>query len=223
MESIVKVGGSLVARAPESLRELCQVLSRLVGEFDFLVVPGGGKFADIVREFDREYSLSGETSHKMAILAMDQYATLLADLISNSRAIDSLEKAEKVLSDGFVPILLPASLLFSEDPVEHSWDFTSDSIAAWIAGTSNAEKLILITDVDGIFPQDPKKHLKEGPLSEVSVKTLSKATEKTCVDKGLSEILPKTNLECYVVNGKRPSRVRRILEEKETICTKITI
>ncbi|KXB02289.1 hypothetical protein AKJ43_02085 [candidate division MSBL1 archaeon SCGC-AAA261D19] len=222
MESIIKVGGSL-ARDPKSLRALCPVLSELAGEHNFLIVPGGGKFADTVREFDREYCLSAETSHKMAVLSMDQYAMLLADLISNSRTVYSLEEAEVFLSEGGVPILLPSRSMFTEDPLDHSWDFTSDSIAAWIAGSSNAERLILVTDVDGVFSQDQKGGLGGELVPRISVYDLLKEGVETCVDMGLPKILPKIQSKCYVVNGKHPSRIRKILEEKKTVCTRITV
>ena len=44
-------------------------------------MPGGGPFADAVREFDRVERLSADAAHWMAILAMDQYAHVLAERI----------------------------------------------------------------------------------------------------------------------------------------------
>ena len=46
-----------------------------------VVVPGGGPFADAVRDFDRSLGLSPHTAHWMALLAMDQYGHVLADRI----------------------------------------------------------------------------------------------------------------------------------------------
>jgi aspartokinase-like uncharacterized kinase len=41
-------------------------------------------------------------------------------------------------------VLAPYAWLRREDPVPHSWDVTSDSIAAWVAGAIGAERLVLV-------------------------------------------------------------------------------
>jgi len=43
-----------------------------------------------------------------------------------------------------VPVLRPSRWLRDADPLPHSWDVTSDSIAAWIAGQVGARQLILV-------------------------------------------------------------------------------
>src|SRR5262249_62419732 len=45
---------------------------------------------------------------------------------------------------GLVPILAPSRWLREADPLPHSWDVTSDSIAAWIASRVGARRLVLI-------------------------------------------------------------------------------
>ena len=37
----------------------------------------------------------------------------------------------------------------ASDPLPHSWDITSDSIAAYIAGVLDARELILVKPIDG--------------------------------------------------------------------------
>ena len=91
MEAVLKVGGSL-AETPESLTRLCQELSVLAKAHKIVVVPGGGKFADTVREFDKTYGLSDVAAHKMAIYAMDQYGLFLSDKIPNSIVTYALEE-----------------------------------------------------------------------------------------------------------------------------------
>ena len=45
---------------------------------------------------------------------------------------------------GAVPVLAPAAWLRARDPLPHSWDVTSDSIAAWFAGELQASRLLLV-------------------------------------------------------------------------------
>jgi hypothetical protein len=220
MDAVLKVGGSL-ADHPASLRKLCKELASLAENYRLLIVPGGGKFADNVREFDKAYMLSNTVSHRMAVLAMDQYGLLLSDITPNSYVVDSLEQTKKTPRKR-LPILLPSRHILSEEPLEHSWDITSDSIAAYIAGVIHAKKLVLITDVDGIFSKDPKKNKNAKFIPKIHAKTLLKWNKRTSVDKTLPKILLETKLNSFVVNGRYPQRVKAILNGKESVYTHIT-
>jgi probable H4MPT-linked C1 transfer pathway protein len=143
IHTVVKVGGALLGR-PGALDIVVPVLSRVAvrGE-PVLVVPGGGPFADTVRRIDTEIGLSDHASHWMAILALDQYAELLASRIPRSRVVRSAGEATSALAAGELPILAPSDWLRRADPLPHSWDVTSDSIAAWVAGQVGAEHLVV--------------------------------------------------------------------------------
>ena len=222
MEAIIKIGGSL-AEDPESLKTLCQELSVLAKIHRILITPGGGKFADIVREFDQTFSLSDIIAHRMAILAMDQFGLFLSNITPSSCVSYALEKAERLSASGTLPILLPSRLMFCKDPLEHSWDATSDSIAAYIAGVLHAKKLILVTDVDGIFTSDPKEDLNARLIEKLSANELLGWNKRTSVDKLLPKMLLTIRLDCYVVNGKYPERIKAILDNEKTLCTRIVV
>jgi aspartokinase-like uncharacterized kinase len=158
----------------------------------------------------------------MAILAMDQYGLLLSDIRPNSYLLSSLKEINNA-ARGMLPILLPSAFMFREDPLEHSWDVTSDTIAAYVAGLLHAEKLILVTDVDGIFCEDPKKNLGATLIDELPAKRLLGWGKQTSVDKALPKILLQTKIDCYVVSGRHPKRIKQILEDMKTICTHVTV
>ena len=220
MVEVIKVGGSL-AEDSANLITLCQELGALAKSYRMLVVPGGGKFADVVREFYHNFDLSDTVAHKMAILSMDQFGLFLSSITPNSQATHVLEEARSLSSARILPIILPSKLMFQKDPLEHSWDVTSDSIAAYIAGLLLAKKLILVTDVDGIFTEDPKKNPNARMIEKLSVNELLDWNKRTSVDKFLPRMLLKTRLDCYVVNGKHPERIKAILKGEKTICTQI--
>jgi type VI secretion system protein ImpG len=46
-----------------------------------------------------------------------------------------------------LPIVAPYHWLRAVDPLPHSWDVTSDSIAAWVAGAVGAQRLLLVKPV----------------------------------------------------------------------------
>ena len=220
MDAVIKVGGSL-AEDPEGLRALCSKLSELAKKYAIIVVPGGGRFADAVRDFDQLFTLSQVIAHRMAILGMDQFGLLLTDITPNSCAVHRLESAKRLSEAKRVPIFLPSSLMFQEDPLENSWDVTSDSIATLVAIQLRVAKVLLVTDVDGIFTKDPKKHTNAELIPMFPAEKLLKLTSRTSVDKFLPKVLSKAQIDCYVVNGKYPERLEAILAGQETVCTRI--
>lgn len=217
MEAVLKVGGSLIEH-PSELKALCKTLSSLAKTHKISVVPGGGVFADMVRKVDEEWKLSETIAHKMAVLAMDQYGLFLSDITPNSQVCYCLEDV-KSARRGSLPIILPSRYIFCEDPLEHSWDVTSDSIAAYMAGVLKAEKLVLVTDVDGIYEDNPRKNPDAKLVKQLTAKQLLSWNKRTSVDKALPNLLIKFKLNCYVVNGMHPERVCAILANRKSVYT----
>src|SRR4051794_21155221 len=141
--TVIKVGGGL-SRLPGALEQVCSALQALSQLHPMLLVPGGGPFADAVRAFEGRTTLSPATSHWMAILAMNQYAYVLADRISAGVIVEEIGEIREVLSAGKIPIIAPARWMRSADVLPHSWEVTSDSIAAVVAGALGAGRLVLI-------------------------------------------------------------------------------
>lgn len=218
MDAILKIGGSL-SKDIVSLKNLCKEIGDLAKKHQILIVPGGGEFADAVRSLDRKYKFSDSIAHKIAILAMDQYGFFLSELIPKSYVTYTFNEKNR----GLLPLFLPSQFLFQNDLLEHSWDITSDSIAAFIANRLKVKKLILVKDVDGIFSKNPKEESNSKFIEELSAKELMHWKHETCVDKNLSKILLESKLDCYIVSGKHPKRIKFILEKKKSICTHLLV
>jgi aspartokinase-like uncharacterized kinase len=218
VDAVIKIGGSL-AEEPKTLRKLCLKLNELAKKYDVIFVPGGGRFADVVRIFDRRYTLSNRVSHKMAILAMDQFGLLLSDIMPDSDVFRQLENAKAKSKTNDAPIFLPSTLMFEQNPLENSWDVTSDSIAAYVAAQVNAKKLILVTNVDGVFTIDPRKNLDAKLIESLTISQLSMFKDRTSVDSNLHKMLLSARFKCYIVNGQFPERIEAILRGIKTTCT----
>ena len=143
MDVVCKIGGGLLAH-PGSLDEVLTAVARAAHGCRVLVLPGGGPFADAVRRVDADVRLSDEASHWMAVLAMDQYAQLLAERLPCGALVRSVGEIRAALGGGRVPVLAPSAWLREADPLPHSWDVTADSIAAWVAGAVGARRLVLV-------------------------------------------------------------------------------
>ena len=218
--TVVKVGGSIAAY-PEKLRALCAKLSEVSKRHGLVVVPGGGEFADVVRCMDERFSLSCVASHRMAILGMDQYGLLLSDLMANSVLVSKLEEIKYFLDSNRLPVFLPSNLMLREDPLENTWDVTSDSITIYIANRLQVCKVLLVTDVDGIYTDDPKKNPEAKLIKQLSANELLAMNKRTSVDKALPKLLSKMPIDCFVVNGLFPERVEAVLDGKDAVCTLI--
>ena len=213
IDLVIKVGGSLGHW--HGVGSLLDSIARWRDRTTVLVVPGGGPFADLVRLAHRQWQLTESAAHRLAILAMDQYGLLLCGVASRALPVDSLSSAGAVLRSGRLPIFLPSRTLFRRDPFSHSWNVTSDSIAAYIAGLARADALVLLKDVDGIFAQDPKINLAAPFLPHVARSRLGRYR---CVDREFAKWVRGIG-SCWIVNGTRPDRVKEWLERGETAGT----
>jgi 5-(aminomethyl)-3-furanmethanol phosphate kinase len=145
---VIKLGGSLAA-IPGALDSACAAVSDLARRHRVVVVPGGGPFADAVREFDRREGLGDDAAHWMAILAMDQYAHVLAQRIDRAVLVEEPGGIGAAVGAGRPAVLAPYRWMRSADVLPHSWDATSDSVAAFIAGALDAARLVLVKPGDG--------------------------------------------------------------------------
>jgi aspartokinase-like uncharacterized kinase len=182
---VLKLGGSLIKSAKVLMSALFD-LSK--GGYSFLVIPGGGPMADVVRALYEKGLLSDEAAHWMAILAMEQYAYLLAD------DTGAILTAEISRSEG-LKVLLPYRALLEDDVgLEHSWNYTSDSVAALIASRLDA-KFIKATNVDGI--------IIDGKVAG-EIYAISLMETKTCLDQGSIKLLKGRS--CWILNGSDPKK-----------------
>ena len=111
--SVVKIGGALT-QVPAELDRVCRAVSSAAAHHRLLVVPGGGPFADAVRSVQVNLSLSNDAAHWMAILAMDQYALLLAERIEGGVLLDEPGAVAGTVIPGRAAILAPYLLTMRE-------------------------------------------------------------------------------------------------------------
>ena len=148
VETIIKVGGGLLSRAG-AFELVTGALASFGKGRRLLVIPGGGPFAEAVRELVRRVKVGDEAAHWMAVLGMDQYAHALTERTAGSVLVEQLPEIYAALDAGLVPVLAPYRWLRAADPLPHSWNATSDSVAAWVAGAVNAKRIVLIKPAKG--------------------------------------------------------------------------
>ena len=210
MKVIIKLGGSLLAQGRDILHFLSDYAERKA--LCFIIVPGGGPFVEVIKELSERKSISDNAAHWMAILAMHQYGFFLAD---GEVSIPLVESVEELSNAGHICIVLPYNMLKADDSLPHTWDVTSDTIAAFIAHKVGETRFIKVTDVDGILAEDGSL------IKEISAQELIEKGIKGCVDAELPKFLMRNNMSCVIVNGNFPERIIEVIEGRETICTSI--
>jgi len=84
------------------------------------------------------------------------------------------------------------------DPLPHTWDVTSDTIAAWVAGTLGSE-LLLLKSVDGIRI--------DGILQEA----ITEPVASDVVDPCFIPYILDNRIKVKVLNGTQPELLERYL------------
>lgn len=212
-DALLKIGGSLIEHP--GLRQLAAAWSELAQSYRLLVLPGGGPFADAVRAADKRFQLGDSTAHWMAILAMDQYAYLLAALCPEAVLGQELEALASASAKGRLSILAPSRLLQHRDPLPHRWEVTSDSIAAWLAAETGIQRLVLLKSVPGLSILEPDK--TERLVKNASPQALSEAG---LVDAYFARTLSLATT-CWLIDGRRPERLSQLLAEGQTIGSQV--
>jgi aspartokinase-like uncharacterized kinase len=142
--TVVKLGGSFAFSA--DLRPWIAAIAGCTGRA--VIVPGGGSFAGIVRTAQTQMGFDDLAAHRMALLAMEQYGCAIKSLHDALSLADSLDSIRRCLADDHVPVWLPTKMALDAAEIPQSWDVTSDSLAAWLAGKIGAERLLLVKHIE---------------------------------------------------------------------------
>lgn len=178
---MVKLGGSLTNKIPEIVAIL-----RDSGQ-DLLIVPGGGAAADAIRA----KNLDDDAAHWLAIDAMEETGHLIESCGVPGTNVLQLPQGMEVL--------FPASLLRRYDPLPHSWDVTSDTIAAWVTKSIGCD-LVILKSVDGI---------RQGG---VVMRRLQQPVECDEVDPCFLPYIFKNGIHAEIINAKDPHVLRKYIE-----------
>jgi 5-(aminomethyl)-3-furanmethanol phosphate kinase len=178
---IVKLGGSLY-NTPE-LGYWLKILDESARQQPIIIVPGGGPFADQVRNAQRLHHFDDSHAHYMAILAMAQFGLLIKSIAPSCQLF--YFPADKPPPKRGLSVWLPNESLLSPVELMHSWDITSDSLALWLANKLNAEQLILVKH----------KYLNNN-------RAITELSKLGVIDAGFQHLFSQTTVPSQIVNAR---------------------
>lgn len=147
IKTVVKVGGSLLGwkGLPAGLSDYLDTVDR----HTTVLIAGGGGAADFLRALDSTHRIGEKRSHGLALMALDLTAHALAAVVPGLAVVGHPEGLSGAVERGQTPVLAPRWFVEnidgrSAEPLKESWEVTSDSIAARVAGFLGAAELVLL-------------------------------------------------------------------------------
>ncbi len=185
--TVIKLGGSLANS--NDFSQWLDALARCAG--CAVVVPGGGPFADQVRDLQRRLRFDDATAHHLAILAMEQFGRILAALEETLVPAASHDQIKQALRANRVPVWMPAAMTLGRSEIPETWEVTSDSLAAWLACELHAARLLLVKSA-------------EPPPGPVGVDELAR---QGLVDPAFPRFLAACGVEAWCLGPGHPERL----------------
>jgi 5-(aminomethyl)-3-furanmethanol phosphate kinase len=168
---VVKLGGALLSSRdlPARLRAWLATEAAARSDAHIVLIIGGGRLVDALREIDAVTPLEDATAHWLAIDLMDVAARIVEAALPDLFATSDFGELERRIACPGLTLFRPSRFLAAFEPnspglrLPPSWSVTSDSIAARLAIVLAAEELILIKSTS---PPDDGSRLDLTALSD---------------------------------------------------------
>lgn len=255
MVVIVKLGGSVITNKNKFTSANNKAISRLASELKkasvpMIIVHGAGSFGHFpVKKFGIRHGFHNE-KQRLGFAKTHLYCKDLNQLVcralldkgvpavgipafstvkqENGRiSYFNTQIVKDALHEGLVPVMFGDPTL---DSVKHGLPCSGDKIISFLSKVFEPTRIVLGTDVDGIFTSDPKtnKNAKLIPLvthSNLGV-VLSSLEEAKTHDvtggmKGKILELLEESKKCpiTIVNALKPGRLQKAVQGKDTVST----
>jgi acetylglutamate kinase len=197
------------------------VMMVLIGKINGEIVSKIGKFGG------KAVGLSGKSGHLIKARKKLKYIEkdgekVLVDLgrVGETEKVNA-ELIDILLKNNYIPVISPIGI----DDEGKALNLNADTVAGDIAGAIDAEKLILITDVDGIMGDinDPSTLYKKLTISEVEELMKKGVIKGGMIPKVEAAInaLNKGVKSVHIINGKIPHALLLEIFTEEGIGTMI--
>ena len=210
---VVSVGGSVLFHElnPRVIAEYARVFSECSEKV--AVVVGGGEFAR--RYIGALRELGGNE-------ALCDYVGIEITRVNALLLAQAIEKAPKIIPKDFREV---EQLMRDYDVVVMGGTFpghTTDATAALLAEYLNAKKLLIATNVEGVFSEDPRvnpraeffERLTPEKLVEIVYRSKISAGSKSVVDLLAAKVIERSRIPTLIFRGSLENLRRALKGEK---------
>lgn len=214
---ILKLGGSVITKKDKNIpifrtgvvRRIASELSRAIKEFNFslILIHGTGSFGHPpAKKYNLDqgikadptkmgFSISKRLGYKLNGLLwkmLEEYKLPIVTIPPSAITISSDRKIKwmdlKIIKHFLTIDKIP--MLFGDEVIDTQLGYSidsSDQIACYLASRLKPDLLIFASDVDGIYSQNPKTHLKAKRIKTIRMGDLSEF-KKMMVQYNLSDV-----------------------------------
>ena len=222
MKIVVAIGGSILIKDYDSSRfkEYSKLLKELAQEHEIFVVVGGGKpareYISVVRDLGAGEAQCDDIGIEVTRINAKLLLSALGDA-AYQRVPHNFQEALEFASSGKIIVM------GGTEPA-HSTDAVSTILAEYV----NADKLINLTSVDGMYTKDPNKHDDAELIHEITASDLldflndkdMKAGTYEFFDTTAVQMIKRSKLDTVIANGFEPKNLIKVING-EKIGTKI--
>jgi len=215
MRIVVKVSGHLISSSEEIinvgyLKRLVPVLRRLSEEHELVAVVGGGALSRIFANALGELVRSDGLRDLLGIEATRLNASLLAKALGERAHQKIPETLSEVLSMDLRKVVVMGGLQPGQ---------STTTVAAIVAEAVGADRLVITTDVEGVYTSDPKRDKRAVKLERATIGQLREIFSRQEIRPGAYElldyltlsILERSRIPAVVVKGDPPENIRRVV------------
>ena len=209
MKVVISLGGSLLSLEDlDYIKRVAHLIKKLSEKHELYVVVGGGRIARNYIRAARNFCQDEKYLDKIGITATRLNALLLNSFFMNEIP-ETIERAAK----------MDAPVIMGGTTPGHS----TDAVAATLAAETGANRLIIATDVDGVYDKDPKKYrdarkfdtIHISKLREMAGEEWKDAGKNVVIDPIACRIIEKSRMETVVVNGKNLEELEKAIYGKK--------
>ena len=222
MKIVVAIGGSILLKEYDSakFKEYSEILKDLAKEHELFVVVGGGKpareYIGVVRDLGAGEAQCDEIGIEITRINARLLVSALGDA-AYPKIPRNFHEAHEFASSGKIVVI------GGTEPA-HS----TDAVSAILAEYVNADKLINLTSVDGMYTKDPNKFDDAELVKEITADDLLEFLNGKDVKAGTYEffdttavqMIKRSNLDTVIANGFEPKNLIKAING-EDIGTKI--
>lgn len=147
------------------------------------------------------------------------------DIRDENRSRHVHDTLEKLLSWGVLPVINENDAVSIDEIGVHTTIGENDSLSAIVAQLINADLLVLLSDIDGLYTADPRKDVTATMIPVVDnitpeILALAGGTGTTLGSGGMTtklkaaQLATDAGIDMVITNGENPERLYALLEGK---------
>lgn len=222
MKIVVAIGGSILLKEYDSkkFKKYSEILKKLTEKHKLFVVVGGGKPARDYINIVRDLGAGEAQCDNIGI----EITRINAKLLLSSLGSAAYQKVPHNFQEALEFSTSGKIIVMGGTEPAHSTDAVSAILAEYI----NADKLINLTSVDGMYTKDPNKYDDAELISEITATELLeflsgkdiKAGTYEFFDTTAVQMIKRSSLETVITNGYEPENLIKAING-EKVGTKV--